>query len=185
VRLHALRVEYKKLVAYRLGLCVRTRIWMSTPSATHARDAGFLVSDLSRKIDSFLAARLRANEEAGGSLDRLETHRPVPWVPEWRRAVRASLCLTGDMLEFIAGQATAALFGVVGAWLYHHVFFWYLRLSTPSARRVGIAIGIQRQDYDLLPEPKKRNRLWLIVNEDPPYDPTCWGRIERILFPGF
>ena len=64
-------------------------------------------------------------------------------------------------------------------------FYWDLGLGAPSARRVGRPIGILQEEYDALPEPEKQRRLWLIVPEDLPSDPTWRGRVRRILYPGF
>ena len=57
-------VEYNKVVKDRFGRANRAVTWVTRSTGTHGRDAGFILSDLSRHLDKFLADYLRVNEAA-------------------------------------------------------------------------------------------------------------------------
>lgn len=57
---------YNKWVTDEFGHTSRAQTWVTGGTGTHGSDAGYVVSSLSRYLDTFLAAYLRANEEACG-----------------------------------------------------------------------------------------------------------------------
>ena len=60
-------VQYRKVVCDKFGEEAPATTWQSNSTGTHGGDAGYIVSSLSRRLDEFLAAYLRVNEEACGS----------------------------------------------------------------------------------------------------------------------
>lgn len=65
---HAISVEYKKIVTDAFGIPNMATTWNTRSTGTHGRgSAGFILSHLSRHLDRFLSAYLRANEEACGA----------------------------------------------------------------------------------------------------------------------
>lgn len=60
-------VRYLRLVSNAFGHAGVATTWDAASTGTHGRGAGYIVSALSRHLDSFLAAYLRVNEEACGA----------------------------------------------------------------------------------------------------------------------
>lgn len=60
-------LSYRKLVTDVFGISGMASTWWVGTTGTHGEDAGYIVSYLSRHLDSFLATYLRVNEEACGA----------------------------------------------------------------------------------------------------------------------
>ena len=60
-------VEYEKILTDRFGVTGKATTWESGGAGTHDWDTSYIVSNLSRYLDKFLAAYLRVNEPACAS----------------------------------------------------------------------------------------------------------------------
>ena len=60
-------VRYRKKVTDEFGITSTASTWEESSHGMHGKDAGYIVSNLSRHLDRFLAAYLRVNESACGA----------------------------------------------------------------------------------------------------------------------
>ena len=58
------RIEYNKTFADKFGEIGSASTWQMSSTGTHDRDPGYILSQLSRAMNEFLVAYLRANEPA-------------------------------------------------------------------------------------------------------------------------